>query len=96
MINLTANRIEYFCDCDFLVDYDGSARVYQTYEQIKKTSSNFNEFSSEIKKFTREMKIRKIQKISHDPDRTVIYNAVKRVSRDEQTRENMFNMFKTL
>jgi hypothetical protein len=96
MISLTAERIEYFCDGDFLVDYNGSARVYQSYEQIKKTSSNFNEFSREIKQFTREMKIKKIQKIDHDPDRTLIYNSTKRVRGDAQMRENMYNMFKTL
>lgn len=73
MINV--NKIEYYCNGEFLVDYAGTSNIPQTYDQLVRTASNFNVFGDKLKLFMRELKIKKITKVNYEPERIIIYKS---------------------
>jgi hypothetical protein len=66
-------KIDYIQDDEFLVDYDGMSDILQTYDQIKRTAENLEDFEKDLISFMRVLKIKSIRNIGYKPTNVLIF-----------------------
>ena len=66
-------KLEYIQDDEFLVDYDGMSDILQTYDQIKRTAENLEDFEKDLISFMRVLKIKSIRNMGYKPTNVLIF-----------------------